>query len=329
MPSAPESCPRCAAPLAPGDAVCRQCQALVHGARLEQLCATAQSQEGAQEYEKARDTWFEALGLLPADSSQAGWVRANLNRVDGLARAAGAKSASAHPGWARRFGPLAPLLVLLAKGKFLLALLKLKSLLSLMAFAGYYWAIYGPKFGLGIAALVLVHELGHFVEVKRQGLPAELPVFIPGFGAYVRWQASGVSLETRALVSLAGPLAGALGAGICALVWKQSGDELFAGLAGFSALINLLNLIPVWALDGGQAFVAFGRTERILLACSAAMFAAVFSQPLFLLVAAGAAYRCFTHDLPEQSHPSLAMYYAALLASLGYLEAMAPHHLAR
>jgi len=60
--------------------------------------------------------------------------------------------------------------------------------------------------------LILVHELGHLIAVRRRGLAADLPMFIPGFGAYVRWNAAGVTPDTRALVSLAGPLAGALGA---------------------------------------------------------------------------------------------------------------------
>ena len=59
------------------------------------------------------------------------------------------------------------------------------------------------KFGIGFAALILIHEMGHFIDIKRRGLPAEMPVFLPGLGAYVRWQAMGVPLETRAAISLA------------------------------------------------------------------------------------------------------------------------------
>ena len=102
----------------------------------------------------------------------------------------GAKSA-APPPWVRKLGPLAPLAIVLVKGKSLLALFKLKFLLSLGAFAGYYWALYGAKFGVGFAILILVHEMGHFIAIRRRGLPAEMPVFFPGLGAYVRWTALG------------------------------------------------------------------------------------------------------------------------------------------
>src|SRR5205814_6564697 len=152
---------------------------------------------------------------------------------------------------------LGPIVLLLAKGKtFLLAIFKLKFLLSFGAFIGIYWGIYGAAFGIGFAMLILVHEMGHFIDIKRRGLPAEMPVFLPGFGAYVKWQALGVSLETRAAISLAGPLAGWFAAAVCATIFYQTGDRLWAALAFSGAGLNALNLIPVWMLDGGQAAFA-------------------------------------------------------------------------
>ena len=205
--------------------------------------------------------------------------------------------------WARKFGPFAPLIILLANGKFLLALFKLKFLLSLGSFVAFYWALYGVRFGVGFAILILVHEMGHYIEIKRRGLPAEMPVFFPGLGAYVRWTAMGVSVQTRSLVSLAGPMAGCLGAAACALIWIRTGDALWIGLASLSAMLNVLNLIPIWILDGSQAITALNKTERIVLSGAAVLMAAYFSQPLFLLVAAGAAYRLFTKDIPASAEP--------------------------
>jgi hypothetical protein len=150
--------------------------------------------------------WLKALELLPPDSTQAQWVRANTKRLNELALS-GAAADDRHA-WAKKLGPLAPLAILLAKGKFLVSLLKLKFLLSLGTFVAFYWALYGMKFGVGFAVLILVHEMGHFVAIKRRGLPADMPVFLPGLGAYVRWAALGVSAQTRAFVGLAGPFSG-------------------------------------------------------------------------------------------------------------------------
>lgn len=316
-----QECPRCKSVLAPAALVCATCHALVHSATLEQLAASARLHEEGREYAEARSDWLKALALLPPESSQAGWISGNLKRLDTLA---GAASAGDRHAWARRFGPFAPLIILLANSKFLLALFKLKFLLSLGAFVAFYWALYGVRFGVGFALLILVHEMGHFIEIKRRGLPAEMPVFLPGLGAYVRWTALGVSTQTRALVSLAGPLAGCLGAAVCALIWIKTGDALWIGLASLSAMLNVLNLIPVWVLDGSQAIIALNRTERIVLSGAAVLLAAYFSQPLFLLVAAGAAYRLFTKDIPQAPSHAATAYYLILLAALGYLIALAP-----
>jgi Zn-dependent protease len=307
--------------------VCSSCHALVHAAQLEQLAANARLHEERHEMSEARDVWLKALELLPADSAQAEWIRANIKRLEESAPSvpsADARPADAHPSWARRFGPLAPLVILLAKGKFLLGLFKLKFLLSLGAFVAFYWALYGVKFGVGFAILILVHEMGHFVDIKRRGLPAEMPVFLPGFGAYVRWTALGVSTETRAFVSLAGPMAGCIGAAVCALLWMNTGETFWIGLASLSAMLNVLNLIPIWVLDGGQAIAALDKSERIILSAAAVLLAILFSQPLFLLVAAGAAYRVFTKDMPATPSHAATVYYLVLMAALGYLVQLAP-----
>lgn len=263
------------------------------------------------------------LELLPADSSQAAWVRARLAE---LARNDSKSSQSDPPAWARKLGPFAPLAVLLAKGKVFLSLLKLPFLLSFAGFAALYWGLYGARFGIGFAVLILVHELGHFIALKRRGLAADLPMFIPGVGAFVRWTAVGVTPDTRAAISLAGPLAGAFGAAVCGLIWLQTQERLWVALASFSAFINLMNLIPVWRLDGAQAITAVTRTGRICIALAALLLAAYLSQPLVLLVAGGAAYRAFAKEPPDETSPGhgVTAYFIVLLVILTYLSTLAP-----
>jgi len=317
-----QECSWCAAILPPAALVCGGCYTLVHAAELEQLASSARLHEEKREMAEARNAWIEALELLPPDSTQAEWVRDNIKRLAALG--ASTAAVDARHAWAKKLGPLAPLAILLINGKFLLALFKLKFLLSLGTFVAFYWALYGAKFGVGFAILILVHEMGHFVDIKRRGLPADMPVFLPGFGAYVRWSALGVSAQTRAFVSLAGPLAGCMGAAVCAFIWTQTGNSLWIGLASLSAMLNALNLIPIWVLDGGQAIPALNRTERITLSAGAVLFAAFFSQPLLLLVAAGAAYRVFNKDIPATPSHAVTAYYLTLLAALGYLMTLAP-----
>jgi len=313
---------------------------MVHAQRLEELAASARAHERRRELVAAHSDWQAALELMPAASAQAAWVRAKLAELyqairdeaahsdssPATARPAWRRPAWRRPAWTRKLGPFAPLVLFLLKGKVFLSLLKLKFLLTFASFAGIYWALYGAKFGIGLAVLILVHELGHFIAVRRRGLSADLPMFIPGFGAYVRWNAAGVTAATRAFVSLAGPLAGALGAAVCAFLWMQTQDRLWIGLASFSAFINVLNLIPVWTLDGGQAMVAVNRAGRIGIGIAAVLFAAFFSQPLLLLVAGGAVYRACDKTLVPDMNPSYGVtaYFVTLLAGLGYLASLAP-----
>jgi Zn-dependent protease len=199
------------------------------------------------------------------------------------ARAGRTNSTAAERKWAQKLGPVGPLALLLAKGKFLLStVFKLKFLLSFVAFFGFYWAAFGMKFGLGFAVLILIHELGHYIDFKRRGLPADNPVFLPGFGAYVRSEVLGVPIETRADISLAGPFAGFLASVACALIWYQTQDSIWAALAYSGAWLNLLNLIPVWVLDGGHAVLALGKTERFILLMACLGLWLTLNEKLFL-----------------------------------------------
>jgi Zn-dependent protease len=287
----------------------------VHAGTLEQIASQAKESERQGGPLEARGRWLEALKLLPPESSQAEWVREHARQL-ALAPHPAPPTKSKNS-WAKKLGPLAPVAIALSKAKVLLTLFKLNFLLSLAAFIGVYWALYGAKFGLGFVALIFLHEMGHFIDVKRRGLPAEMPVFLPGLGAYVRWQALGVSRETRAGVSLAGPLAGFLAAAACALVWWHTGSGIWAALARTSAWLNVLNLIPVWVLDGGQAVGSMDKQERVWLLTSCVALGLLFDQKVFFLVALGAGYRLFTRDIPPEPSRITTVYYISVLVALG------------
>jgi Zn-dependent protease len=316
------NCRRCSSELAAGALVCANCQALVHSEQLDRLAEEAKELEAKKEFRQARERWLMALPLLPRDSRQADWIVTHARALDGMAQ----RTPPGENKWAQKLGPVGPIAVLLAKGKFLLtAIFKLKFLLSFLAFFGFYWAAFGMKFGVGFAVLILIHEMGHFIDVRRRGLPAEMPVFLPGFGAYVRWQAIGVSLETRAEVSLAGPFAGFLAAVACTLLWWQTGDPLWAALARAGAVLNVLNLIPVWVLDGGQAVLALGKTQRIVLLTVCLAVWLLLSQGIFFLVAVGFAYQAFfSRDLPAHPSRNSAIYFTAVLVALGIVLRLLP-----
>lgn len=296
----------------------------MHSDQLDQLAAEAKALEAKGELRQARERWLMGLPFLPANSRQAEWIRSHTHSLEVAADKI--PPPPSENKWAQRLGPVGPLAVILAKGKFFLsAIFKLKFLLSFFAFFGFYWAMFGMKFGIGFAALILIHEMGHYIDIKRRGLPAEMPVFLPGFGAYVRWQALGVPIETRAAVSLAGPLAGLLASVACFALWQQTGDSLWAALARAGAVLNVLNLIPVWVLDGGQAALALNKMERIgLLTLSLGLWL-LFSQGVFFLVAAGAAYCAFfPSDVPARPSRATTAYFALVLIAFAAILYLLP-----
>jgi Zn-dependent protease len=270
----PTRCSRCSRTLTPGALACDYCHALVHAADMERLAAEARALEAQIRLLEARSRWLQILPLLPSESKQAEWIRDHARELENAAPAArGPHAPGAGSKWAKRLAPLGPIAIVLAKFKTLLfAIFKLKFLLSFVSFIGVYWALWGPKFGIGFAALVLIHEMGHYIDIKRRGLPVDMPMFLPGLGAYVRWNGMGVTAETRAAVALAGPMAGLLAAAVCALVWYQTGNGLWGALARVGAWLNVLNLIPVFIFDGAQAARALRKAEAaLLLAVSAAL----------------------------------------------------------
>ena len=314
---AQQQCPRCAREIPPGALECPQCRTLVHGDQMEQLAAHARSLEAHGDLQEAREKWLACLPLLPAQSMQAEWIRNHVREIQSGAPSGQNSSARAHdtPPWVKRLGPLGPIL---------LAVLKFKSLFSFVAFFGFYWTLWGAKFGIGFAVLILIHEMGHFIDIKRRGLPADMPMFLPGLGAYVKWNGLGVSVEARSAISLAGPFAGALAAGVCYLLWHQTGYGLWAALARTGAWFNVLNLIPLWIFDGSSASNALSKMERaIVLAVSAAVGYAL-GEWVFALVAAGMGIRLFTRDAPEEPSNPITAYFLAVITALAMVLWLVP-----
>jgi Zn-dependent protease len=140
---------------------------------------------------------------------------------------------------------------------------------------GGYALIWGWKFAIGFVALILVHELGHFFEGRRQGLEVSLPTFIPFLGAFVLIKNAPLNPWRNALVALAGPAAGGLGSAFCYGLGEAMDSRLLLALGYAGFLLNLFNLIPVGILDGG----AIVRAIRIARATPGQLAGAELALP--------------------------------------------------
>lgn len=123
---------------------------------------------------------------------------------------------------------------------------------SIFIAVGGYALLWGWPFAVGLVLLILVHELGHYLEARRQGLHPDLPVFIPFLGAYVALGNAQIGPWRHALISYAGPALGGVGAAVLWVAGDMRDSDLLRALAYTGFLLNLFNLIPIGFLDGGQ-----------------------------------------------------------------------------
>ncbi|MBS1717723.1 MAG: hypothetical protein JSS72_08325 [Armatimonadetes bacterium] len=165
------------------------------------------------------------------------------------------------PSWQKKLGPIGTLLVFLgAKLKSILLLLKAVPFLAKFIVTGgtmfasmwFYSTIFGWKFAAGFVIGILVHELGHVVAAKVQGVKVTAPIFIPGMGALIGLKENANSAHGDAIIGIGGPIGGTLaGLGFLAL-YMVFPSPLWLGLAMFTFWINLFNLTPMYPLDGGR-----------------------------------------------------------------------------
>lgn len=152
------------------------------------------------------------------------------------------------------------LLFLLLKAKSLLFLLKgakfLTTGLSMLASMWLQAQIHGWKFAVGFIGLIFVHEMGHVWAIRRKGLPASAPVFIPFVGALITLKKMPQDAATEAAIALGGPAAGTLGGIFCLGAYYLTGWAPLLPIAYFTFFINLFNLVPVSPLDGGRIAAA-------------------------------------------------------------------------
>jgi Zn-dependent protease len=168
-----------------------------------------------------------------------------------------------HPGtnWRELFkrllGPVIVALGAIAKYGFAFA-----KFASIFVAIGGYALIWGWRIAIGFVALILIHEMGHFVEARRLGLHPNWPIFVPFLGAFVAFKSEHLTPWRLARVALAGPMLGSVGAAVFWGIGEADNSQLLQALGYFGFLINLFNLIPIGFLDGGQILRAFEYLRR-------------------------------------------------------------------
>ena len=237
----------------------------------------------------------------------------------------------------KRFGApaVAALIFLATKLKAVLIILpKLKVLTtsgSMLVSIAAYQLIFGWAFSVGLVLLLLVHEMGHVFQLRREGIQASAPMFIPFLGALISAKSLGDDAAAEARVGLAGPILGSVAALVPLGIWLVTGSDFWRALAYIGFLLNLFNLLPILPLDGGRAMAAL--SPWVWFAGFAGLIALFFVLPnpillLILLIGGMESWRRWKgrntpeaqafHAVPRRTRVLVAVTYLALAAALAF-----------
>lgn len=320
-----DTCTACAAPLAAGVLACTACGRLVHAAELDTLAQAASEAAMRSDVSAELAAWRRALELLPRGTKQRARVQEKIVALSARVEASPPEQAQKKP-MPKWLGPLGVVGLalwkfkfligfVLTKGKFiLLGLTKWKTVLSMAISLGVYWQLWGWKFALGFVLALYVHEMGHVAALRRYGVRASAPMFIPLLGAFVRLEQHLATVVEDARVGIAGPCWG-LGASLASYgLFLATGAPIFAAITHTSALLNLFNLVPVWQLDGARAFASLETRQRwwCVLALCAAFF--VTGEFLLVLLVGAAIYKAWRTAAPAEPDRRGLVYYVAVMA---------------
>jgi Zn-dependent protease len=313
-----QRCGGCFTELPPSAVVCPACLRLVHAEELTRLAALAREREGAGDGPGALDAWRSALLLLPPGTRQFDTILGETKRLAALHPPDAAPSRA--PRFLRWLGPLGVLLFGLWK---VIGFGKLASVLSLIAFFGVYMTELGWKFAAGVVLSIYLHELGHVFALRRAGIHASAPMFIPGVGAFVRMHSAPKNARTDAAVGLAGPAAGLAAALLAQLLWLATGEPVLRAVAHTGAVLNLFNLAPVWQLDGARGLAPLSRWQRLALLGVAGAALAITREGMLGLLLLFGAFQLLSPAAPRRPDHRAFAAFAALVAALSWLSLVA------
>lgn len=183
---------------------------------------------------------------------------------------------------------LAALLFVATKGKFLLSALKgvkfLGTGFTALLSIGAYALAFGWQFGVGLVVLLFIHEMGHVIALRRYGVRATAPIFIPFLGAFIGMKQLPKDATMEAVVGLGGPVVGSLGALGAWVLYAIYDHPVFLVMTYIGVFLNLFNLLPVLPLDGGRAVGALSRWFWLAGAAGLVALMFLFPSPILILI---------------------------------------------
>ncbi len=156
------------------------------------------------------------------------------------------------------------------------------TVITMLVSLAVYTGIFGWKYAAGFIALLLVHEMGHFIAAQQRGLKVGMPTFIPFVGAWIELKEQPMDVETEAYVASAGPFVGTIAATAIYFWGRETESGLLLAIAYGGFFLNFFNLIPLSPLDGGRMTAIL--SPRVWFIGAPIMLGMTFLHPSPLLV---------------------------------------------
>ncbi len=184
-------------------------------------------------------------------------------------------------------------IVLLSIGLKLFKSLKVIKLALVGASVAVYSVMFTLEFALALVAVLVFHEYGHVRAMKKFGIPTKGFYLIPFFGGVALGDKARTQWE-ELYISMMGPVFGLVMTAVFYVIFLITGSHFCGLVTATSALLNLINLFPVYPLDGGRVVKAlvFSRRNQLALIllltvsaiCAYAAWAFGFYFLLFFIV---------------------------------------------
>lgn len=117
-----------------------------------------------------------------------------------------------------------------------------------------YSYIFTWQFAIVIMVGIFIHEYGHVWAMRKCNMKVKGIYFIPFLGAAAVSDSHFPSRKAESYVALMGPIWGLGSALVTLIIYLATNNPLFGAIAGWLALVNLFNLLPISPLDGGRVF---------------------------------------------------------------------------
>jgi Zn-dependent protease len=129
-----------------------------------------------------------------------------------------------------------------------------RSLISLFIYGLLFYFVFGQNLAYIAAILVvlIIHESGHFLFMKLFNYSNVKIFIVPLLGAFTTGKKQQVSQAQLSLIILGGPVPGIVIGCILFFINRDLQNETLKMLSNTFLIINLLNCLPFYPLDGGR-----------------------------------------------------------------------------